>query len=262
MVAAMVGSTTSAGPELCVLARLLSDLVTLDNRLAKAIPDGAPGRPLRALDAAARGGIAPTVAFVRPRLTETKHHPVLFVLARVERYAFGMMKGSQGTEAGGPNALRAVQWTMKALLDVDPRLALWAFGVAGNALASALSDDPPLDAMHRTLDLIAGIPEQSAAPIVLISRDPDVRERIAAAVLEAVLVGSEKRERLLMERLQMWAEQCAVPWFKRACDDSQARDVGVISMSAARRRQRVPLDAFCAWMSAQLLGSIRDYPAR
>ena len=262
MVVAMVGSTTSAGPELCVLARLLSDLVTLDRRLAKVIPDGASGRPLRALNAAARGGIAPTVAFVRPRLAESKQHPVLFVLARVERYAFGMMKGSQSTEAGGPNALRAAQWTMKALLDVDPRLALWAFGIASNALANALSDDPPLDAMHRTLDLIAGIPEQSPAPIVLISRNADVREQIAAAVLEAVLAGSEKRERLLMGRLQMWAEQCADPWFKRTCDESQARDVGVISMLAARRRQRVPLDAFCAWMSAQLLGSIRDYPAR
>lgn len=260
----MVRPTNSAAPELCIMARLFSDLVTLDGRLAKTIPDGEIGNKLRALDRAARRGIGSMAAFVQPRLAGSKHHPVLFVLERVERHARSVRAVSQDAHVGGPNALRALLWSMKALLDLDHRLALWAFGVAGNAIADELGEKPPLEALHRALDLIAGVPEQSSAPIVLLGSGADIRESIAASVLEAVLCGPEKRERFMRTALISWENRAAIPWFERRRAGRAARPGEPISLAAARAfaRQRVPQEAFCDWMADQVLGSIRDYPAR
>jgi hypothetical protein len=261
----MVGSTTTAPPtELCILARLLSDLATVDCRPAKTIPLGEEGKTLRALNTAARGGVARAAAFVKPRLADrsaatSKVHPVVFVLRRSELYSDGVWK--RACEKHGHR--QALLMMTHALFDLDPRLALWTLGVLGTHLAERLSDEPPLDALHRTLDLIAGLPEQSAAPITVLwngSGRLDARETIAAGLLNAVLAADE-REAFALELLQAWQHMFASCWLERSMA-KRPEHAGTVDLGSARLRRQNPSDAFYLWMAKQMRESIRDYPAR
>lgn len=146
--------------------------------------------------------------------------------------------------------------------ETEPKLALWLFGMAACQLISLVpSSDRPsaLAVMDHTLDWIAGVPDRSSAPIVILSVNSP-SSRIASSVVQAMLHGRDRVE-FITRAIDDWRERFAAAWSSAHAERFDTGS-GAVSMRAAGYRRMSDAQAFSKWVIDIMLDGILGYPAR